>query len=151
MVSGNKSGALLLTILELTTSRGNGRFTIRLAIGTVPRWQWQDWRRTPEASHVRFAYDVTVIVARTAPAQSWAVEKHCVATGSDFAHAALAQSCPRSGSGLLTQMRQAALEELHYVVTFERVSLHDRHQQWRANATSQFITNALYNFPLNHR
>jgi hypothetical protein len=48
-------------------------------------------------------------------------------------------------------MRQTAFEELGYVVTFERISFHDRHQQWRTNARSQSITNALYNFPLNHR
>ena len=45
-------------------------------------------------------------------------------------------------------MGQTALEEFGDVITFEPVSFHDGHQQWRADARSQLITNTLYNFSL---
>jgi hypothetical protein len=48
---------------------------------------WQDWGGTPEVSYIQSHAGVTVISPGLVSALSGVVEKNCVATRTDFAHA----------------------------------------------------------------
>ena len=52
--------------------------------------------------------------------------------------------------GPLLQKRQPALQKLGHITAFERVAFHNRHEKRRANACIDLITNAHFDFPLNH-
>ncbi len=80
MVSGNNSGALLLTVFGLINLRANEAFTKTRVFDRRPVWQWRD-NEACQSILRRANGAVTVIAARNASMQSGAVDG--VATGFD--------------------------------------------------------------------